>query len=357
MSSSDAGLASSDAGPAVHNYGPARIDTLFVVDNSGSMFAKQERLAAALPRYLQTLDAAKVDSRMGVVTTDLDTPSGERSGLVLATFSSAAPFVLTNNNTSACMDSGRAHACVQAAISDASAPYDMRLSALRTAVGQGTCGSGTEKGIDAIAAALAKRTAGACNEGFFRDDARLVVIILSDEEDSAATPVADALAQLRTLVPDASRLRVGAIIGGAAEAGAFVAKNCSASAGTACGGACAQRPASGSHSACTAGGAECGAGEYCDVQAGMCENNDLQFWMYCYWCSFYNAPDCCDSLGGSRYVDLVRSVEAANVAANPQVRTSTCPNALTPGCRLGSICDQDLGDTLESFARNLAMGP
>jgi hypothetical protein len=52
------------------------LDLLFVIDDSGSMLAKQESFAASFPGYLDALSAIEgglPDLHVGVVTTDMGT--------------------------------------------------------------------------------------------------------------------------------------------------------------------------------------------------------------------------------------------------------------------------------------------
>ncbi|HLT37172.1 MAG TPA: hypothetical protein VK034_12840, partial [Enhygromyxa sp.] len=46
------------------------LDILMVIDNSGTMGEAQRRLVLALPGLIEALDAAEVDWRVGITTTD-----------------------------------------------------------------------------------------------------------------------------------------------------------------------------------------------------------------------------------------------------------------------------------------------
>lgn len=48
-----------------------QVDILFVVDNSGSMSTEQRRMAASFPNFVQGLDIAGLDYRIGIITTDV----------------------------------------------------------------------------------------------------------------------------------------------------------------------------------------------------------------------------------------------------------------------------------------------
>jgi hypothetical protein len=65
------------------------LDVLFVIDNSGSMGEKQTRIATSVPMLIAPLDAAGVDWRIGVTTTDsgnpwCDSTTPEAGNLVLS---------------------------------------------------------------------------------------------------------------------------------------------------------------------------------------------------------------------------------------------------------------------------------
>ncbi len=48
-----------------------QVDILFVVDNSGSMSVEQERMAESFPNFVEGLELAGLDYRIGIITTDV----------------------------------------------------------------------------------------------------------------------------------------------------------------------------------------------------------------------------------------------------------------------------------------------
>lgn len=52
-----------------------QVDILFVVDNSGSMSTEQRRMADSFPNFVQGLDLAGMDYRIGIITTDVESGS------------------------------------------------------------------------------------------------------------------------------------------------------------------------------------------------------------------------------------------------------------------------------------------
>lgn len=155
------------------------LDVLMLVDNSCSMSEEQTALAQQVPAFLQWAQAQGVDFHIGIVTTDMD--SASESGRL-----QGAPAVLTPSTTNlAQVFAG--HLLV------------------------GTNGSGDERGLDAILAALRPPLVNTTNAGFLRPDAALGVLVLSDEEDYSAISTTDAIAQLRAVKPTGT-IRVNSIV-------------------------------------------------------------------------------------------------------------------------------------------------
>lgn len=57
-----------------------RVDILFVVDNSGSMSTEQKRMAESFPNFVQGLDLAGLDYRIGIITTDVQSSTNRLVG-------------------------------------------------------------------------------------------------------------------------------------------------------------------------------------------------------------------------------------------------------------------------------------
>jgi hypothetical protein len=150
-----------------------KLDILFVVDDSGSMADQQGRLMQSagddLFAQLATPEGGLPDLHIAVITTDMGAgsvsgcdPSQSKRGL----FQRAAecgvtdPYLTNDNHTGMIAD---AFACM---------------------ADVGTTGCGFERHLDAIKAALDGTNPE--NAGFLRDDAMLLVAILSDEDDCSA---------------------------------------------------------------------------------------------------------------------------------------------------------------------------
>lgn len=176
----DLGSESDSVDPGSQESKPCvKIDLLFVVDNSKSMKQEQENLVASFPTFVTEIqqELAEAESlHIGVISTDkykfnepacaktlgaLVTETGGEgaSGAVCGPYASGRRFMNE---------------------------MDDLPSRFTCAAQVGIGGSGDEMPIDAALAAIGPvlNAPGACNEGFVRDDALLVLVLITDEEDS-----------------------------------------------------------------------------------------------------------------------------------------------------------------------------
>jgi hypothetical protein len=137
-----------------------QVDILWVVDNSSSMNEEQAKVTAAAAAFIHQLESAEMDFHLGVVSTDADW-NNPNAGILQGT-----PRVLTSE----CRDDGNADDCTY------SAQFQQRVL-------QGVSGSDKEKGLQAALKAVTEPVVLNQNEGFLRDDALLMVIVVSDEND------------------------------------------------------------------------------------------------------------------------------------------------------------------------------
>ncbi len=331
--------------------GMPKIDTVFVVDNTNTMGSKHARLEDAMSRYVGALRAACADYRIAIVSMDVDSPGGEREGNVSTEFADGPYFELVRTDAKACRPAGVEHGCARGGVVTSSQPLLEEMKQLSSTLEKlGTCGSGIEAGFASMSGFFA--LASNCNRPFVRDGSRIVIIMVSDEDESGQGTVEEAVSFLSGIGAD--RVRVGAIIAGEVAADKFVPGNCGDSVST-CGDLCNANPPMGTHAACQ-GLNSCGDGERCSPM-NQCITVAEDFWRFCNWCAFFNAPGCCTSLAGHRFAEFVDSMEALNFAAVPVSRTPSCPTGRSANCRLASVCDADWGDTLERFAHTLALGP
>ncbi|MEX1362208.1 MAG: hypothetical protein AB1Z98_03735 [Nannocystaceae bacterium] len=151
-----------------------KIDFLFVIDNSGSMSDEQERLIDGFPGFIAGIEEsiAQYDYHLMVVTVDA-APTGAEDDPCDQQF--GAGRVIASDGTECGLPPGQRYADTQTE----------DLTALFECVADvGTEGSGQELPIWGMAQAITEQNLpGGCNEGFLRDDAILVVTVISDEED------------------------------------------------------------------------------------------------------------------------------------------------------------------------------
>jgi hypothetical protein len=75
---SDTEFAKKDFSAESYTVQVGQVDILFVVDNSGSMSQEQRRMADSFPNFVQGLDLAGLDYRIGIVTTDVESTSNPK---------------------------------------------------------------------------------------------------------------------------------------------------------------------------------------------------------------------------------------------------------------------------------------
>jgi len=131
---------------------PEQLDLLFVVDNSCSMAEEQATLAAAVPGMYRALVDYGVDLHVGVVSSDMDDPE----------------------------HNGRLQAHGENYFIDET--VDDPELALSELVEMGTDGHYNERGRWAAYTAI-ERFGDTENAGFYREEAKLAVVAVSDEDD------------------------------------------------------------------------------------------------------------------------------------------------------------------------------
>ncbi|MBX7084290.1 MAG: hypothetical protein K1X88_34105 [Nannocystaceae bacterium] len=196
----------------VPQMGCTKVDLVFVVDNSASMFDEQQQLIASVPGFITAIQGTLGEDYHVMV---LDTDVGEGGGCYESMFNSFDCGLWCNANCPAdCNCECNAEPCAPWSPQ----PCSALLGAGRATDGSGNdCGLGdrrwldasdadpfssftcmasvgitgdpTERPAQALTTALGTLAApGECNEGFLRDDALLIVTIISDEDDSLASP-------------------------------------------------------------------------------------------------------------------------------------------------------------------------
>lgn len=137
-----------------------KADILFIVDNSGSMSEEQTKLGQSFNTFINWLVGGEVDYRIALTTTDMDATGAQGA------------FVASGSNPR---------------ILDMTTPDIATVFAQNVNVGIG--GSADEKGLAAASTAVSPAMLAGANAGFLRDDARLYVVWVTDEDDaSSGTP-------------------------------------------------------------------------------------------------------------------------------------------------------------------------
>lgn len=159
-----------------------KVDFLFVVDNSASMDDNQENLAASVPGFVAGIEDALAELRsihVGVITTD-----GYVHNAAGCSLTGALVVQTGGHNSSArsCGPYAEGHPFMTGA--------DDLDETLGCALAVGTSGSNREQPLTALRRAVSEHMTGPgdCNEGFLRDDALLVTVIVTDEDEPGYGP-------------------------------------------------------------------------------------------------------------------------------------------------------------------------
>lgn len=165
------GEASGVADDGGGDQGCEKVDFLFVIDSSGSMEDEQDNLLASFPGFITAIEETLMidDFQLMVIDAGLTEGSGcdGTLGAGRTTSGSFADCGIVGGNrftTDSQPDLVQTFTCMAS---------------------RGFLGPGDEQTMDSTLASIGTLNAsGGCNEGFVRDDAVLVVTIISDEEDS-----------------------------------------------------------------------------------------------------------------------------------------------------------------------------
>lgn len=176
----------------VGGEGCTKIDFLFVIDNSNSMANEQQLLVDAFPEFVAAIEAGlpqATDFHVGVTKTDVfgfdDNPVPDPQN--------PCPYVLGGLVATATPDgqkTGTGASCNFASGQQYMTGGPTLGAEFACAAKVGIKGNTGEVQAEATLAALSDVLAqpGACNEGFLRDDALLIVTLISDEDDDWSAP-------------------------------------------------------------------------------------------------------------------------------------------------------------------------
>jgi len=158
------------------DMGCRKVDFLFIVDNSGSMSAQQAQLLASFPGFITAMQNALegvVDSyHVGVLTSDNYTGNAPGCTSIGDLVTQTSGFGALGQVCTPFDEGGR--------FATESDDLEEKFPCMAQV---GTSGSPIEQPVTALIASFdpAKRGPGDCNEDFLRDDAILVVVIVTDD--------------------------------------------------------------------------------------------------------------------------------------------------------------------------------
>ena len=164
---------------------PQKTDILFVIDNSGSMAEEQDGIASELPAFIDELKkggGTGHDFQVGVITTSVYQHARIGGSSEITEYPAQAGRLQAVPEPAA--DGGVAPGTERILRSDDSALVEKFARLVK----QGTSGSGQETPFEAVRLAVASDLATTPleeggNAGFLRDGARLLVVVVSDEDD------------------------------------------------------------------------------------------------------------------------------------------------------------------------------
>lgn len=154
-----------------------KMDILFVVDDSGSMMEEQANLASNFPKFISVLNDFRtntdkaLDYRIAVTTTGVDAVWTVNQG------------ILGSNSTTLTGDNGAFRGGCDLTGNFISSSDASVLQSFSCVANVGVVGSPLEMPLRAIRLAVTDRVTDGKNKDFFRDDALLAIVVLTDEDD------------------------------------------------------------------------------------------------------------------------------------------------------------------------------
>lgn len=177
-----------DAGDGMM-MGCKKVDILYVIDNSPSMYDEQQTLIANFDTFVQEMQAALAevaDYHIGVITTDNYAEEGflDDSTDVVNASVPACKFLggmVVESQQGLCTPFAAGFNYITEA--------DVLEAKFSCVANVGEDGDSDERVGDALIGAIApeNQAPGTCNAGFLRPDALLILVILTDENDSSDT--------------------------------------------------------------------------------------------------------------------------------------------------------------------------
>jgi hypothetical protein len=162
------------------------VDFLFVIDDSLSMFEHQQNLVANFPAFIEGIQSTLVNVetyQVGVIATD-------------AYPYNPGPCILMGALVTSTEDGGPESSDMICGPYAEGWSYMTEVDDLEQTFGcaaqVGTMGNGFERPMEAMVETVSRTLGdpGECNEGFIRDEALLVVVVITDEYDGEGDPEA-----------------------------------------------------------------------------------------------------------------------------------------------------------------------
>ena len=170
------GVSSNEQKDTFKQSNTPKVDILFVIDDSQSMEDEQKSLGTNFASFINWASKLQVDYNIAVTTTDTD--CRKKGGRYRA------------DSSGVCKRQGRPDiplaGCIRGTPKVMTKNTPNLTAVFRRNVAVGLRGSGNEKGIEASYLALTSDRLSGCNKvGFYRKDAALSLIYVSDEKDSS----------------------------------------------------------------------------------------------------------------------------------------------------------------------------
>lgn len=168
--------------PVVEDPGCHAVDFLFVIDDSGSMADDQAKLIANFPTFadgiVATLDQV-TSYQVGVVTTDAYMYNSQGCQMMGSLVTKTGGFDSSNTMCGPYADGY-----------NFMTENDDLAAEFSCAAQVGTNGDGYEKPMDAVVNVMSEVQdgPGLCNEDFLREEALLVIVVITDEYDGPGDP-------------------------------------------------------------------------------------------------------------------------------------------------------------------------
>ncbi len=183
-----------------------KVDFLFVIDNSSSMGDEQDSLITSFPGFMLTIQNTLTDAQdYHVMVVDTDAAWGGECELLCNFFGGVCPdnpaYPCGQGPPSPCDatlgagvtyplggDATNMQCNFSSGLRFMDATEPDLPAAFQCAAKVGSDGDSDERAASAMVSALSEELSqpGACNEGFIRDDAILVVTMITDEEDKGS---------------------------------------------------------------------------------------------------------------------------------------------------------------------------